>query len=80
MKKGFTLIELLVVIAIAGILSSVVLAALQGAKEKRTPSDREYCEKVGRYATLSELPAGCLKYCSAYGEAIEDSVVEEQRF
>ncbi len=67
MRKGFTLIELLVVIAIIGIVSSVTLSFLAGKiRGKNSAMDqqeeRQDCEKKGKYRSVSDLPAVCLKY------------------
>jgi len=52
-KFGFTLIELLVVIAIIGILSSVVLASLNGARKKARDSRR--VSDIGQLKLALEL-------------------------
>lgn len=46
-KKGFTLVELLVVIAIIGILSSVAVVNLNGARDK--------AKRAAALATVSQL-------------------------
>lgn len=58
-KKGFTLIELLVVIAIIGILSSIVLASLNGARQKG--------RDARRIADIKQIQLALELYYSANG-------------
>ncbi len=53
-KKGFTLIELLVVIAVLGILSAVVLVAINPAERLRSARDAGAKNSIGQIATALE--------------------------
>ncbi len=59
-RRGFTLIELLVVIAIIGILSSVVLASLNSARQKG--------RDARRIADIKQLQLALELYYDANGE------------
>ena len=70
-SKGFTLIELLVVIAIIGLLSSVVIASLNGARAKARDARRvsDLKQMASQVALLGETTAfvGCASGTLASG-------------
>lgn len=70
-QKGFTLIELLVVISIISLLSSVVLASLNSAREKaRLGASRSF--ESGFYRVAAELALGIWDFSEGSGASVAD--------
>jgi general secretion pathway protein G len=87
--KAFTLIELLVVIAVIGMLSSIVLVSMKGAREKARIAKAQseirqlvtamylYKENHGELPPIGDNCSACSNPCNSSWTAVIDALVND---
>jgi len=88
-NKSFTLIELLVVIAVIGLISSIVLVSLKGARQKARIAKAQqeirqivtamylFQDKYGQLPPIGDSCPACSNPCDSSWTAVIDALVNE---